>query len=115
MDLSELEMLIEALGEEDVVGLLEIFLGDSMTQLEVIRGHLASGDHHQLTRAAHTLKGSSLNMGARELADACAQLEKSADVAEAQTLLAAVEAEAEKVREIFGGELARLRAKVAAA
>ncbi len=113
MDLSELHMLVEALGEEDVAGLLEIFLGDSMDQLDVMRGHLDTGDMQALGRAAHTLKGSSLNMGAAELASACAALEKAEDVDTARGLFPAVEANAAKVREIFGAELTKLQASAA--
>ena len=109
MDLSELHMLVEALGEEDVAGLLEIFLGDSMEQLDVIRGHLGTGDLHALGRAAHTLKGSSLNMGAQDLASACAALEKAEDVGAARALFSEVEAKAGEVREVFGAELTRLK------
>lgn len=113
MDLSELHMLVEALGEEDVAGLLEIFLGDSMEQLDVIRGHLGTGDLQSLGRAAHTLKGSSLNMGAAELANACAALEKAKDVESARGLFPEVEAQAANVREVFGAELTKLQASAA--
>jgi HPt (histidine-containing phosphotransfer) domain-containing protein len=43
-----------------------------------MRGALAEGDHATLGRAAHTLKGNSLDMGATSLAAITLQLEEQA-------------------------------------
>lgn len=48
----------------DIVG---IFLEDTPERLHELRESLASGDQPRFTRAAHSIKGSSSNLGAAQL------------------------------------------------
>jgi len=48
----------------DIIG---IFLEDTPQRLAELRESLASGDQHRFTRAAHSIKGSSSNLGANQL------------------------------------------------
>jgi len=64
-------------GEPDVVQeLIALFVESSPPLLAALRTTLAQGDGPGLSRAAHTLKGSSSNLGARRLTELCAALEK---------------------------------------
>lgn len=108
MDTSALEMLIEALGPEDTAGLVEVFLSQSLSQSEELEGLLAGDDHGAVKRLAHALKGSSLNMGAKELADAFAALERSDDMAQARVRFDALRPILVQTREVFEGKLEEL-------
>jgi CheY-like chemotaxis protein len=58
--------------------LLDTFESSLMDCRANIDAALARGDRHELRRLAHLLKGSAATMGARELSDACRQLESQA-------------------------------------
>ncbi|RMG43911.1 MAG: sensor histidine kinase [Acidobacteria bacterium] len=63
--------------EPDIVTeLIDLFLQDAPGQLTAIRQAIERGDAHALQRAAHSLKGSSANLGAKRLAALCLELEK---------------------------------------
>jgi HPt (histidine-containing phosphotransfer) domain-containing protein len=62
--------------EDAYPDLLDTFLKDSQDRLEVLR---AASDHQAISQAAHSLKGSSSNMGAVTLAALCSQLEQCAN------------------------------------
>ena len=62
---------------------------------------LTLGDRSGLERAAHTMKGASVNVGARGLADVCAGLERHAREARLQ--------DAARLMSQFDAELARVR------
>ena len=55
--------------------LVQTYLHESSIQLATLRAALKSSDAAALAFAAHQLRGSSANMGARLLADRCGQLE----------------------------------------
>jgi len=55
--------------------ILDIYLKDAQKNLESIIASLLSHDTEKLLRLAHTLKGSSRNVGAIELSDLCESLE----------------------------------------
>lgn len=57
---------------------IDTFLGDAPLQLEDMRTAAATGDAEWLMRAAHTLKSTSLNLGALSLASAASEVEASA-------------------------------------
>jgi CheY-like chemotaxis protein/HPt (histidine-containing phosphotransfer) domain-containing protein len=74
---------IEALRELDEAGsmalakeLLQAFLDSSEHGVNQVAASIRSGDSAQLGRAAHTLKSSALNVGARELSGCYRELEK---------------------------------------
>jgi histidine phosphotransfer protein HptB len=55
--------------------LIQIYLDDSPKQIAEIEQSLAQGDSLRLTRAAHSLKGSSANFGAGQLRALCEAIE----------------------------------------
>jgi CheY-like chemotaxis protein/HPt (histidine-containing phosphotransfer) domain-containing protein len=54
------------------------FVADSTLLLDTLRAAAAAGDPERLREAAHALKGSSRNLGAKELSTCCESLERSA-------------------------------------
>ena len=61
-----------------VVDLAETYLSDASRLAADLRQHATAQDCPLLNRAAHTLKGTSRQMGANRLADLCAELEAMA-------------------------------------
>jgi signal transduction histidine kinase/CheY-like chemotaxis protein/HPt (histidine-containing phosphotransfer) domain-containing protein len=63
-------------GEPDIVSeLASLFLRDTPRRLEDVLCALSAGDAEEVARLAHTVKGSSLNIGARRMASLCTRLE----------------------------------------
>jgi signal transduction histidine kinase/CheY-like chemotaxis protein len=58
--------------------LLQIFVEDSQTHLEALKGAIANQDPWQAEQAAHHIKGASANVGAKIMQAAAAQLEQQA-------------------------------------
>ena len=77
------------------------FLSMSARGLAELDDLLTQGDRSGLERAAHTLKGASVNVGARGLAEVCAGLERHAHEARLQ--------DASGLMHQFDAELARVR------
>jgi signal transduction histidine kinase/CheY-like chemotaxis protein len=63
--------------KEVVVSLIEKFIVKSTEQIEAIRENIISKDFETGRRNAHTIKGSSLTLAAKELGQAAAELEKA--------------------------------------
>ena len=61
-----------------LINLVELFKKQSEDSIHDIQKHFASGNLKELGQAAHKLKGSSLNLGARLLAEKCKELEQLA-------------------------------------
>jgi HPt (histidine-containing phosphotransfer) domain-containing protein len=76
--LKRLQELVQETDFEFVVELIDIYLTETPTQIQIIAKSLDSQDYHALNIAAHTLKGSSLNLGAKTLGAACLKLEEIA-------------------------------------
>lgn len=55
---------------------LEMFMRQAPADIEMIRSSLDSGDFSAMWKAAHKLKGTSLNIGALRLSDICRDIEK---------------------------------------
>ena len=72
---TRLQELVQETDFEFVIELVDIYLNETPTQIQTIVKALDTQDHHMLTIAAHTLKGSSLNLGAKQLGAACFRLE----------------------------------------
>ncbi len=86
----------ESLGREVPYRIIELYLEDSPMRLAALRTALAAGDAPGIVSAAHSLKGSSANLGAAALAELCHQLErlsKDAVPADTEARLGALEAE----------------------
>lgn len=62
-------------GEEMVIKIIDLFREDAVLQLESMRAAIKQGNYHELERQAHSLKGSSSNIGASQLAELCEQIE----------------------------------------
>ena len=82
---STISSLQEATGDvfQEILG---IYLKDAQQNLESMIASSQSHDTDQLLRLVHTLKGSSRNVGASELADLCESFEKDLRNAEYSNL-----------------------------
>jgi len=89
-------------GGPDLLGkVIELFLTDTPPRLAALRDTATHGSAQDVARMAHTLKGSSANLGARRLVALCAELETlgQAEILDnAASLLGKLEAEFERVR-----------------
>ena len=105
LDRSTLEALrrLRPNGRPDLLAqVLRIYLVESLRLAETVRTALAASDATAFTKASHTLKSSSANIGARRFSALCAQLQnlgRAGDCASAVDLLPAFEAEYAAVRE----------------
>jgi HPt (histidine-containing phosphotransfer) domain-containing protein len=78
IDLAMLNGLAAAQGEGEpdlIVELIDLYLADTPSRITAMRDALATGDHVQLARSAHSVKGSSSTLGAVQVAKTCAELE----------------------------------------
>jgi two-component system, sensor histidine kinase and response regulator len=101
LDRRVIHNLHELGGSEMLSELAELFQKDAGAAVEALKGAVVEGDAQTVERAAHTLKGSSGNMGAREIARLCAQLQEvgaSGDLKRAPRLIAQLEDEFDRVR-----------------
>ncbi len=99
--ISSFRDLDELTGDDLLVKLIDVFLGNSPKVIAEARAALASHATPQLARAAHSLKGSCSNFGAERLRLACERLEAFANrgvLEGAEELLAIVEKEFSYVR-----------------
>ncbi len=63
-------------GDPDLLlDLIQMFLDDSPSKVAAVREGLETGDFEKAERAAHSLKASSGNLGARIVQDICEQLQ----------------------------------------
>ena len=90
-------------GEPDVLNeVLAIFLQEVPPRIERVRNFHAAGNIEEMTRVAHSLKGSAGNIDARRLYDACRQVDdlgRSGELAGLEPLIATLTAEFGKVEE----------------
>jgi HPt (histidine-containing phosphotransfer) domain-containing protein len=70
--LEQLQELIDGTDASFLTDLFESYLSTAKDSIDLLRGEV---DQEVLRRAAHTLKGSSLNVGASRVADLCKHLE----------------------------------------
>ena len=83
--------------------LIDQFLRDAASQVEMLKDAARRSDRPRLEATAHSLRGSSMTMGARRLGGLCARVEGNAagrpdDVA-AEVLLAELDQEFTRVRD----------------
>ena len=113
LDHSVLEGLreLQEEGEPDVLAELgKLLLEDVPPHLEALRRAIEANDASSVERVAHTLKGSSSNLGALRMATLCAELEDighSGDLSRAPVLIERLEAEFGRVREALDAEMER--------
>ena len=83
-------------GEMDFVDeLVDTFLADGTAQIELMRATAAGNDLEGLTRAAHSMKSGSLNVGALALGGLSRELEelgRSGSIPDASERITAIEA-----------------------
>jgi CheY-like chemotaxis protein/HPt (histidine-containing phosphotransfer) domain-containing protein len=97
LDASALDVLreLEASGNPDLLRrLIDLYLHDAPELMKKIRKGLDAGDTKSIGEAAHTLKSTSANLGARELASVCAALQdvsRSGSCEQAAPLVAQIE------------------------
>ncbi len=90
--------------------LVELFLDDAAPRLATLAQTLAQGDARALERQAHSLKGSSVNLGARQMARLCEQLEalgRSGELRRAPEVLAQLEAAFDRARAALRAEVSK--------
>lgn len=99
LDLSAIEALRSLSPDTDgsfLRELIEIYLQDTPARLAELEAALARGDAPVASRAAHTIKGSSSNFGAANLAHLAQQIEllcKAGNCADSAPLMAGFKAE----------------------
>ena len=98
--ISELRELME----DDFGELIDTYLHDSELRRQQIVDAVASTEVTAIRNAAHSLKGSSSNIGAVQLAHLCQSLEdmgRAGNVANTSTALAAIEKELLAVQQLL--------------
>lgn len=88
--------------EDDFADLFVTYLDNVSRELARLTGAMARGDAAQATSAAHTIKGSSANLGAQRLAHLCRDLE-------ARCRVNTLDTEADQLRLAIHEEFATLR------
>ena len=91
-----------------VAELLALFIEHAPPKLQTIREALESGDLAAVKRAAHSLKGSSANVGARGMQQICERLEHGATadrLSEARALVAQLIEEFSVVEQALKAEM----------
>ncbi len=79
IDLTSLNELKGIMGD-DFSELITVFINDGQTQLNNLASAVEASDAPTIKRIAHTLKGSSANLGIEQLSAICKELElKAAD------------------------------------
>jgi two-component system, sensor histidine kinase and response regulator len=76
--LAELRELREPGMPDPLVELIDLFLKDAPSRIDKLRTAIAQNDPGALCAAAHSLKGSASNLGAKNMAEHCMHLEKQA-------------------------------------
>ena len=73
---SRLQELQQETDSEFVIELIDIYISETPKQIQAIAAALTAQTFPALMIAAHTLKGSSLNLGAKQLGALCIKLEE---------------------------------------
>jgi len=73
--LNSFEELQEEDGSDLIVELIDLYLEDAPLRILAMREAAGTTEWTLLKRAAHNLKGSSANLGVRQVAETCAKLE----------------------------------------
>ena len=108
--LDEIRELEPEGGEEALAELVDLFVDRSSEELAKLREAVAAGDRSDVRSRAHSLKGSSGNIGAHAMAKLCHQLEQAAvgaDMARAAALVPIVQEEFTRVHSALLAEVSR--------
>lgn len=110
VDLSVLLGFAEAQCEDEpdlIVELIDLYLADFPQQLSVMKDSVLKADESSLKRAAHTLKGSSANLGVNGVAVLCEKIEEtnsSDSIQQSNVLINRLEQTFARVQPIFLAE-----------
>lgn len=88
LDMSVIDELLSLSDDGDpelLLDLIGMFLADGPSKLQSIVEGLGSNDLDMIERAAHSLKGSSGNLGARRLQHVCEQMQVASRTKDLQT------------------------------
>jgi HPt (histidine-containing phosphotransfer) domain-containing protein len=96
LDAKTLSQIREIGGEELLARLARLFLEHTPLRLEEVRRGLAAGDWSRISRAIHSLRSSSVTLGAVDLARTAAELEAMAGEENREQLEAALPGLAKK-------------------
>jgi HPt (histidine-containing phosphotransfer) domain-containing protein len=91
-------------GPDPRARLIKVFLSSSPTLMDSLRTAHRNSDPEALAQAAHSMKSSSMNLGATELGNLCAELERigrSGSMEKTGDLLAMAESEYASVATAF--------------
>ncbi|HET7273437.1 MAG TPA: Hpt domain-containing protein, partial [Rubrobacter sp.] len=105
LDRAAIEDLRELGGQEMFSELARTFIDDAGSNLAALRKSVEEGDASSVELIAHTLVGSSGNMGASRMASICSQIESGASEEPTAALLERLEAEFERVRSALNTEI----------
>src|SRR5690606_24223802 len=103
LDDAILSTLKDIMGD-DFYHLIETFIKDTDERIRHLHAAFAAGESDSIRRAAHSLKGSSSNIGAAQLAKLCEAIEAKAQANESEVLpeqLAALELEFKQTRPLL--------------
>lgn len=94
LDRSALERLQEWGGDKLLAQMIRLFLENAPGRMSQIRDGIKGGDIHEAEKGAHSLKSSAANVGAHQVRNLAADMERAAsgeDVAGVQELLPPLE------------------------
>lgn len=103
LDMDALSELREVMGEEFNV-LLKTFINDSAQRIDTLRMALNSQDADALGKAAHSFKGSSMNIGATQLGQLCLKAEtagRQGDLSGVESVIEGIAEEFSQVRDLL--------------
>ena len=112
LDRDVLDQLHEDLGGAAVLEVIRSFLDRTPSVLSTLRDAAARADVPSIRRAAHMIKGTSSILGARELSEQCAEIERVGQtgcIADAGPRVIAVEASYRTIEAALKAEVERLR------
>ena len=112
VDVDTLDMLRELADEDNpdfFEDIIQSYLGDAANLLENLQQGARSADVDLMARSAHTLKSSSANLGANDLAALCANLERRArseeSLPDAQDVVAEIHRSLQLVLEFLANQI----------
>ena len=112
LDRDVLDQLREDLGGTAALEVIRSFLDQTPSVLSALRDAAARADVPSIRRAAHMIKGTSSILGARELSEQCAEIERVGQtgcIADARSRVIAVEASYRTIEAALKAEIERLR------
>ena len=91
LDMEVVEELLTLMGDEDpelLLDLIDMFQKDGPERVDKIEAAFAAGDYETLSEVAHSLKGSSGNLGVLNLQDSCDVLQVAGKKGDQATITA---------------------------